>query len=102
VEHLINFVSLPPTAHGEIGVLEDVRLFFASNLLDPVTNSVEYIKSCLAKRLILSFLRARTTFSLTFAYTEPRTVPHTEYPISVEIQKEKVLLWISDDCRGRV
>ena len=63
---------------------------------------MEYIKRCLAKRLILSFLRARSTFSLIFVYTEPRTVPHTEDPINVEIQKEKILLWISDDYRVSV
>ena len=84
-----------------MGVLEDVRrLLFAPNLLDPVTDSLEYINGCLAKSLILSFLRARAMFSLTFVYREPSTVPHTEYRISVAIQKERVFLWISDDCRG--
>lgn len=86
MEHFINFTR--PTANGEIRFWRMLRLFFGPNLLDPGTNSMEYIKILFGKTKS-TFLAGRDhILSLTFVYIKPRTVPHKEYPVSVEIQKE--------------
>lgn len=44
------------TVNEEMGVLEDVILFFAPNLLVPVTHGMEQFKCCLTRRLDYKFL----------------------------------------------
>lgn len=85
------------TANEEMGVLEDVRLFFAPNLLVAVTCGMEHFKCCLTRRLYYKFLEGKNR-DLPHLFTESSG----QCPISVEVQKEKIYLWISDDCRGNI
>lgn len=85
------------TGNEEMGVLEDVRLFFAPNLLAPITCGMEHFKCYLTRRLGYEFPEGKN-----HALPGLCTDNLRQCPVSVEVQKEKMYLLISDDCRGNI
>lgn len=89
------------TANEKMGFWEGGRrLFLAPNLLDPVTRSIEYFLSCLARRLGHMFLQGKNhalphLFSLSLGQCLTQS-SHYQNP------EKKIFLWISDDCRGNI